>query len=429
MTPIARLAAVATALLLSAGLASAPALPAGATTTAAAVVAAPVLPAAPAARSTGPKYSDPTYLPLRRPARVSCVKTNCRQPNGDFYHGDWAIDFLGQPGDPIMAAGYGVAHVGGYENRCGVRAESRGNWVWIDHGGGEVTYYYHMRRIRISDGQAVTPDTRIGDMGNRGAKSCGVSYLHFERRITNRDSKRVEPLPMWACVNGRGTRFPQAAGYSTWNMPKLQEWVVSGGTGCLPRPARSGRPELVGARPNGGTDGAVLTWRAPIVNPQLVTSYRVYVSLWHPSTGEWDAPRYYTVPAGTTKWTVPNLQYRRTYRLKVAAHDRAGASPWSQSTDVVIARRPGAPPIVKVVPTKRTIRTVWRFAPNGGNRILKYVAVLTRGSTVVRDTTIPANVREVTWTGLSRRTQYRVSVVAVNQVGTSDPSRRTSSTS
>src|SRR3954464_12738928 len=38
-------------------------------------------------------FSDPLWLPLRDPARISCARSNC---TGGSYHGYWAIDFVGQ---------------------------------------------------------------------------------------------------------------------------------------------------------------------------------------------------------------------------------------------------------------------------------------------------------------------------------------------
>ena len=54
-------------------------------------------------------FSDPLWFPLREPARVSCTYSNPGTPAypagcGD-YHGYWAMDLLGDRGDPVHAAG------------------------------------------------------------------------------------------------------------------------------------------------------------------------------------------------------------------------------------------------------------------------------------------------------------------------------------
>ena len=59
---------------------------------------------------------------------------------------------------------------------------SYGNYVLIDHGGGEFTLYGHMRQgsVKVKAGEKVAAGQTIGGMGNSGA-SGGV-HLHWERR-------------------------------------------------------------------------------------------------------------------------------------------------------------------------------------------------------------------------------------------------------
>ncbi len=59
---------------------------------------------------------------------------------------------------------------------------SYGNYVLIDHSGGEFTLYGHMREgsVRVKPGQRVAAGDTIGGIGNSGA-SGGV-HLHWERR-------------------------------------------------------------------------------------------------------------------------------------------------------------------------------------------------------------------------------------------------------
>jgi hypothetical protein len=59
---------------------------------------------------------------------------------------------------------------------------SYGNYVLIDHGGGEFTLYGHMRQgsVTVKAGDKVAAGQAIGAMGNSGA-SGGV-HLHWERR-------------------------------------------------------------------------------------------------------------------------------------------------------------------------------------------------------------------------------------------------------
>jgi hypothetical protein len=59
---------------------------------------------------------------------------------------------------------------------------SYGNYVLIDHGGGEFTLYGHLRQgsVVVKPNETVRAGQMIGGMGNSGA-SGGV-HLHFERR-------------------------------------------------------------------------------------------------------------------------------------------------------------------------------------------------------------------------------------------------------
>jgi len=92
------------------------------------------------------QYSPPEWLPLRSPARVGCVRTNCIGDDGKPYHGYWAVDFLDPDrivGDPVYAAGAGQVHITSRSNVCG-GSGTPGNSLTVDHGGGVVSYYTHL---------------------------------------------------------------------------------------------------------------------------------------------------------------------------------------------------------------------------------------------------------------------------------------------
>ena len=83
-------------------------------------------------------------------------------------------DFRGDPGTPVVAAGDGVVAF------CG-RLGGYGNVVDIDHGGGLMTRYAHLRRIATRKTAAVTAGAVIGQVGSTG-RTTGP-HLHFELRI------------------------------------------------------------------------------------------------------------------------------------------------------------------------------------------------------------------------------------------------------
>lgn len=83
----------------------------------------------------------------------------------------------------ISAAKSGVVkdtgfHQGGY-----------GNLVILDHGGGMETYYAHLSKISVEEGQEVKQGETIGYMGKTG-RTTGY-HLHFEIR---KNDKPVNPL-------------------------------------------------------------------------------------------------------------------------------------------------------------------------------------------------------------------------------------------
>jgi murein DD-endopeptidase MepM/ murein hydrolase activator NlpD len=91
-------------------------------------------------------------------------------------------DFRGDPGTPVVAAGDGVVHY------CG-RLGGYGNVIDIDHGGGVLTRYAHLRRILISKDAAITAGEIIGQLGSTG-RTTGP-HLHFEVRL---DGAPVSPI-------------------------------------------------------------------------------------------------------------------------------------------------------------------------------------------------------------------------------------------
>jgi murein DD-endopeptidase MepM/ murein hydrolase activator NlpD len=56
-------------------------------------------------------------------------------------------------------------------------SEAGGRSLWIDHGDGLQTYYAHLSRIRVLEGETVSTGQRIADSGNTG-HSTGP-HLHF----------------------------------------------------------------------------------------------------------------------------------------------------------------------------------------------------------------------------------------------------------
>lgn len=275
-----------------------------------------------------PEFSDPWWLPVRRAAQVSCVRTNCRRV-GERNHGHWAIDFLGHRGDPIHAAGYGIAHIGGRDSGCR-SSNNRGNWVWVDHGAGEVTVYFHLDSIAIAGGERVTPATMLGRMGHTG--TCGPNYLHFERRRGGLHGSFLYPAAGAACVRGQLRLLPQALGYGNWDRMPIRprrRAVKSHGVGCTMAPGGIAAP--VGLRViNRTTSTAQLEWTPGFPG----TRFAIKAEPFRRSTRTWRPPTFqYT---NRTRVVVRKLQPHWTYRFSLAIDGPWSNSQWSPPVGVTL---------------------------------------------------------------------------------------------
>jgi len=148
--------------------------------------------------------------------------------NTRFHHGS---DYRADRGTPVVAAGDGTV----------IYAKRRGGYgkvVFIDHGGGVITRYAHLRRIQVQDGQPITAGTRIGEIGSTG-RTTGP-HLHFEVRIEGRS---VDPNT--ALVVAEIMRQNAAAGQmaALALAPELQAKAHDSEDPSSRRPERKGAPK------------------------------------------------------------------------------------------------------------------------------------------------------------------------------------------
>lgn len=123
----------------------------------------------------------PTYWPVDSRATFSGFGMRFH-PIYKRYRMHEGLDMGGTKGDPVYAAGKGkVIHAGwngGY-----------GNLIIIDHGNGFKTYYGHLNKILVKEGQSVSKGEKIGLIGSTGLSTS--SHLHFEIRLND---KPTDPL-------------------------------------------------------------------------------------------------------------------------------------------------------------------------------------------------------------------------------------------
>ncbi|MCG7279486.1 M23 family metallopeptidase [Corynebacterium imitans] len=97
------------------------------------------------------------------------------------------IDIANSLGTPIYAVMDGTVINAG-------PAQGFGNWVVIQHDGGEVSVYGHMAHYNVAVGQRVRAGEQIAQIGNEG-QSTGP-HLHFE--IKPDGVNQVDPVPWFA---------------------------------------------------------------------------------------------------------------------------------------------------------------------------------------------------------------------------------------
>lgn len=156
--------AIALALLAGSGLARA-----RATWPAPAAAVAPVVPDVPPAPSPAlPAFASPGG----QPAFVLPVASS--RIDGGFSRIHPALDFSVPTGAPVLAS------EGGQVIFAGWSYWGYGNLIVLDHGDGWQTWYGHLHRIEVEEGQQVVRSQLIGQVGNTG-NSTGA-HLHFEIR-------------------------------------------------------------------------------------------------------------------------------------------------------------------------------------------------------------------------------------------------------
>jgi murein DD-endopeptidase MepM/ murein hydrolase activator NlpD len=91
-------------------------------------------------------------------------------------------DYRADRGTPVFAVGGGRVVFAG-------RKSGYGNSILIDHGGGLLTRYGHLKKIEVEEGALVSGAARIGQVGATG-RATGP-HLHLEVRL---DGRPIDPV-------------------------------------------------------------------------------------------------------------------------------------------------------------------------------------------------------------------------------------------
>jgi murein DD-endopeptidase MepM/ murein hydrolase activator NlpD len=117
-------------------------------------------------------WQGPFRLP--RDSRITSAFGAARVFNGEVKSRHLGTDFAGALGTPVLAAGRGVvAMVANFY--------LAGKAVYIDHGQGLVTAYFHLSRAEVTAGDTVRSGQRIGGVGQSGRVTG--PHLHWVARF------------------------------------------------------------------------------------------------------------------------------------------------------------------------------------------------------------------------------------------------------
>lgn len=219
-------------------------------------------------------------------------------------------------------------------------------------------------------------------------------------------------------------------------------WALSSGAGTPGVPTNGAPVVTVPAAPTIGTAtagnaSATVTWTAPgSTGGGPITGYQVRVV--NGAGTQVGALR--PAAAGATSLVVTGLTNGTAYRLQVAATNSAGSGPYSALSNAVTPAStttvPGAPVIGTPVQgaTGGALTATARWTPpasTGGSAITGYqVTALRMSSTAPDATVLSRTTSRVLGPGVRQREftlatgTYRFEVVAINAIGTSPPSTR-----
>lgn len=134
------------------------------------------------AHDTAPMWTAPFIRP--RVATVTSRFGSGRMFNGTLTSRHLGVDFRGGVGAPVRAANRGVVAL--VDNFF-----LAGNVVYIDHGGGVVTAYFHLSKALVAAGDTVSRGQEIGLVGATGRVTG--PHLHWSARY---GALTVNPLDL-----------------------------------------------------------------------------------------------------------------------------------------------------------------------------------------------------------------------------------------
>ena len=153
------------------------------------------------AHKTPTLWTQPFLRP--RTSRITSTFGSGRVFNGRLSSSHGGVDFAGQPGDPVKAANRGVVAL--VDNFF-----LAGNVVYIDHGAGVVTGYFHLTQALVAVGDTVERGQEIGLVGATGRVTG--PHLHWSARY---GEHTVDPMGLIELTAERRAQAAPRAAHKT----------------------------------------------------------------------------------------------------------------------------------------------------------------------------------------------------------------------
>jgi murein DD-endopeptidase MepM/ murein hydrolase activator NlpD len=150
-----------------------------------------------AAHERAPMWTAPFIRP--RTSVITSEFGSGRLFNGELTARHLGVDFRGAMGEPVKAANRGVVAL--IDNFF-----LAGNVVYIDHGAGVVTSYFHLSKTLVHVGEVVQRGQVIGLVGNTGRVTG--PHLHWAARY---GANTVNPLDLVRIGSWYSASIPRAS--------------------------------------------------------------------------------------------------------------------------------------------------------------------------------------------------------------------------
>ena len=276
-------------------------------------------------------YSNPVWWPLPGDGvKMACYHGNgaaCRNP---LQHTVYAMDIAAPnySSMPVYAMGAGVVHVESTGWRCNTK-QSRGNWLYIDHGNGTRSEYGHLGKIYVHTGDFVTAKTRIATVGQSGYSKCASNpQVRYIWAGVRHGRSYVHVTNTYTCQSGRRVTWPQQlATHPTndWNKVPAKTPLPTNDRSCTPTGVSTPTKPANARMGRDGHHNLRVTWRAAS-RSNHVNAVSVQLQEWHPSIRRWLDYRSHQVRSTATSTVFTHLPTGRHFKARVWMANSTG---WS----------------------------------------------------------------------------------------------------